>query len=125
MISLRWTVLLANDLMISWFHYKYVVLPYILLSKCYAQVRLILGDIFFFMIRSNPKLLIRILNTEYFQFWSTLFAQPCGHYGVCKKCADEILFCPTCSEIIDSFRDPKLIAPLRPLSFGDAFNSVI
>ena len=51
--------------------------------------------------------------------------QPCGHCGVCKKCAGEILFCPTCSAIIESYRDPKLMTPLRPFTFGDAFNSTI
>ena len=51
--------------------------------------------------------------------------QPCGHCGVCKKCAGEILFCSTCSGLVEGCTDPKLITPLRPLSFGDAFNSAI
>ena len=51
--------------------------------------------------------------------------QPCGHSGVCKKCAGLILFCPTCSGIVEGCTDAKLTTPLRPLAFEDAFNSAI
>lgn len=51
--------------------------------------------------------------------------QPCGHCGVCKKCAGDILVCPTCSGIVEGCRDSKLKPLLRPLALGDAFNSAI
>ena len=65
------------------------------------------------------------LRPNYFRFWIPLFVQPCGHSGVCKKCAGEILFCPTCSGLVEGCQDPKFTVPLRPLAFGDAFNSSI
>jgi len=54
-----------------------------------------------------------------------LFLQPCGHCGVCKKCAGEILLCLACFGVVEGYRDPKLCTRLRPLAFGDAFNSDI
>ena len=65
------------------------------------------------------------LRPNYFRFWIPLFVQPCGHRGVCKKYAGEILFCPTCSGLVEGCQDPKFTVPLRPLAFGDAFNSSI
>ena len=58
------------------------------------------------------------LRPNYFRFWIPLFVQPCGHSGVCKKCAGEILFCPTCFGLVEGCRDPKFTVPLRPLAFG-------
>ena len=35
------------------------------------------------------------------------------------------MFCPTCSGLVEGCRDPKFTVPLRPLAFGDAFNTSI
>lgn len=51
--------------------------------------------------------------------------QPCGHDGICKTCANEILVCPECSTTVEGSKDAQMRCQLKPLALGSAFNSSV